>query len=349
MRPPRTSAPARPDGKTYVAPGVAHVTLAGQPGCVPGCVQVSFVLMPQFTMLAFTSALEPLRVANQLVGRELFRWNVYSATGTAVPSSNGVAVMPDAALPPEPPEGYILVCGGVEPDRNTGPEIASWLRLAWRRGRTVGGLCTGAYALARAGILSGRKFTLHWENIPGFAETFPDLAPVRQLYCIDGRIVTCAGGVAAADLALKIISDSFGAELGRMTMNMCLLSQRRPADENQIPSIAARLGTRNEKVVAAIRYMEAGLAEGIELDDCAAAVGVTLRQLQRLFRHHLGMTPVQCLNDMRLRRGRALLAETDMPVLEVALACGYASRSSFSKGFSRKFGISPQRFSTFGD
>ena len=331
--------------RSYVAPGIHHVpmtTSAQDP------VSVTFVLIPQFTMLAFTAALEPFRVANQLAGKELFRWHVYSETGLAVASSNGVPVQPDGPMPVEPAPGYVLACGGVRPERNITAPVANWLRFAWRRGCTIGGLCTGAYALARAGILQGRKFTLHWENIDSFRETYPDLEPSRQIYCFDGRVVTCAGGAAAAELSLKIISDIFGPHLAQEVMDMCLLVHRREAEDSQTASHAARLQTRNSKVLMTIALMEARIEQGFDLQAYADHVGVTGRQLQRLFRHHLGMTPQEYMNTLRLRHGRMLLTETNMPVLEVALACGYESSSSFSKGFRKKYGIAPQRFSHFG-
>ena len=186
------------DRDRFVARGIAHLTL---PVTVQAPIAVSFVLMADFTMLAFTSAIEPLRVANQLTGQILFTWHVYSENGQPVACSNGVPVMTDGPLPETSRPGYILLCGGVEPERACTPALTHWIRKQWRLGRTVGGLCTGAYALARAGILSGKRFTLHWENLTSFAEKYPDLTPERRIFCIEDRIVTCAGGVASADLA----------------------------------------------------------------------------------------------------------------------------------------------------
>lgn len=327
----------------YVAPGAAHVALAeGQPP-----LEVCFVLVPRFTMLAFTSALEPFRMANQLTGRMLFRWSVHSLDGQPVHCSNGLAVLPDGPLPAEAPPGCVLVCGGVTPDTTMTPALGHWVRAQWRRGRTVGGLCTGAYALARAGILGGRRFTLHWENIAGFAETFPELQPLRQIFCVDERIISCAGGVAAADLALHLISERCGPQLARAVMDMCLLSSRRDAGAAQRGSMAARLATRNATVLRAAEFLEAESEHGFDLEACARHVGVAPRQVQRLFRQHLGRTPRQFVNDLRLDRGRMLLAETNMSVIEVAMACGYSTRSAFSKGFRARFGHSPQSFTGF--
>jgi transcriptional regulator GlxA family with amidase domain len=297
------------DEQKYVAKGSAHVK-------VPAGVQplsVTFVLLPKFTMLAFSSAIEPLRMANQLTQQVLFRWQVLSDDGLPVACSNGVPVVVDGKWSDAKPEGLILVVSGVEPEGKASVALGDWLRSLWRRGRIVGGLCTGAYALAQAGILKGRRFTMHWDNIDAFAENHPDLQPARQVFCIDDRVMSCAGGVAAADLMLKLINDRFGPALGQEVMNMCLLTRRRDEADHQTTSLAARLGTRHDKL---LRY--------------------------------LNVTPVRYMNDLRLARGRALLAETDMKVTEVAIACGYASASHFSKSFRKKYGVSPYRFSHFG-
>ena len=329
---------------SYVAKGVAHVVLAQ--GAEP--VMVTFVLLPKFTMLAFSAAVEPLRMANQLTGQVLFRWQVLTEDGAPMACSNGLKVVADGPWVGTQPEGMIFVCSGVEPEGKASAALADWLRGLWRRGRVVGGLCTGAYALARAGILKGRRFTLHWENIEGFAETYPDLPPARQVFTIEDRVMTSAGGVAAADLMLQIIHDRFGAKLSQEVMNMCLLTQRREEADQQTTSLAARLGTRHDKLLQAAAFLEARIEEEFDLDACASHLGLSRRQIERLFNHHLATTPVRYMNDLRLQRGRALLGETDMKVTEVAVACGYASTSHFSKSFRKKYGVSPYRFSHFG-
>lgn len=340
MRPP---APAG-EWQRFVPKGTAHVRVpqAAAP------LAVSFVLLPKFTMLAFSAAIEPLRMANQLTQQMLFRWQVLSEDGAPVPCSNGVEVVADGAWRDGEPDGMVFVCSGVEPEGKASQALADWLRGLWRRGGTVGGLCTGAYALARAGILGGRRFTLHWDNIAGFAENHPELAPARQVFCIDGRVMTCAGGVAAADLMLNLIDARHGAGLGRQVMDMCLLTRRRDGADQQTASLAARLGTRHDRLLQAAAWLEARLEEPFDLDGCAAELGLSRRQIERLFARHLGLSPVRYVADLRLARGRALLAETDMTVTEVAAACGYGSASHFSRSFRAKYGTSPHRFSHFG-
>ncbi|MEI4487120.1 GlxA family transcriptional regulator [Frigidibacter sp. MR17.14] len=330
--------------RRYVARGVAQVDATAPAAPVV----LSFVLTPGFTMLAFTSAVEPLRVANQLTGRRLFEWHVWSEGGTPVTGSNGLSVIVDGPIPKDTQPGYVLICGGVEPDTNTSQALADWIRSQWRRGRTVGSLCSGAYTLARAGILGGRRFTLHWENIAGFCQVYPQLEPLRRLYCMDDRIVTCAGGVAGAEMVLKIISDHVGPVVAQAVMDMCLLTQNRRAEDDQVASLASRLGTRNPHILAAAVYIESRLEEEVQVAECAEHIGVTSRQLQRLFREKLGMTPKEYLTTLRLRKGRGLLAETNLSVLEIALSCGFSSAAHFARSFRRKYGVSPTKFSHFG-
>lgn len=203
--------------------------------------------------------------------------------------SNGVPIMVDGAFGSSQPEGVARVCSGVEPEHQAGAVLADWLRGLWRRG----GGGTGAYALARTGILKGRRFTLHWENLTGFAETFPDLTAVRQVFCIDGRIVTCAGGVAAADLMLEIIHERFGITLSQEVKNMCLLAQRRWQGDQQLTSLAVRLGTRHGQLIEAVAFLEARIEEPFDLDACAKQLGLSRRQIERLFSRYTGVTPVR--------------------------------------------------------
>lgn len=309
---------------------------------------IVFVLLHNLSMLAFTSAIEALRIANQLTGKTLYRWTTMSEDGKSVRCSNGIEIGIDCALGETPSNSRIFICSGVQPDLSTSAKVADWTRKQWRLGRTVGALCTGAYTLARAGILAGHKFTLHWENIAPFREHFPDLTPVEQLYTIDNRVMTCGGGAAATDLFLKLIYETHGPVLSQAVLNMCLHSVQRSETDRQQSSTSASIGVRNEKLVRIIAHFEEHLEDHVNLDIATEELGVSRRQMERLFRHHLNTTPKKYLQDLRLQRGRILLAETDMPVVDVAAACGYDSAAYFSKRFREAFGMSPHKFSAGG-
>ena len=328
----------------FVPKGVAYVPVAaGRPQQ-----HIVFLLLSNFSLLAFSSAIEPLRIANQLSGQALFTWVVISADGQSAQCSNGTRIEVEGGLGDCPPGSMFFVCGGVEPDKSATKQVGDWLRLQWRTGRTIGGLCTGAYSLARAGILEGRKFTLHWENLAPFIEQFDHLDPVEQLYCIDGRIMTCGGGAAATDLFVEIVQMLFGEDLASSVLSMCLHGHHRPATLQQKTSVAALIGTRHPLLSEVIRYLQRNIEPVLELRTLADSLGISSRQIQRLFRRYLGTTPKQYHTSLRLERGRALLSETDMGVSEIAFACGFANASTFARAFRIKYGVSPNRFSTCG-
>ncbi|CUH52981.1 GlxA family transcriptional regulator [Shimia marina] len=321
--------------------GVAHVPVDAVTTPDP----IIFALQPNLSMLAFTSAIETLRIANQLTGQNLYSWATMSETGENVRCSNGIEIGIDSPLGETPANAAVFICSGVQPERAASQRMADWIRLQWRVGRRVGGLCTGAYTLAKAGILEGRSFTLHWENIPPFREQFPNLSPLEQLYAIDDRIMTSGGGVAPMDLFLKLIYDRHGAQLARAVLNMCLHTVQRSETDRQQSSTAALIGNRNDKLVRIISYFEENLEETVDLDSVTRDMGVSRRQMERLFKQHLNTTPKRFLQELRLQKARILLAETDMAVVEVATACGYESVGNFSKRFREAYGMSPHRFS----
>lgn len=334
-----TDTTGHPD--TQIAQGVAHFDLPGN--FVPE--SYAFVLMPNLTMSAFSSAIEALRVANQLTGKTLFRWKVLSETGDNIPCSNGIELGVQGDLDALEADDTILICSGTRPEHTSSRKVSDWVRMNWRRGRTVGGICTGAYTLARAGILQGSSFTLHWENQLPFRELYPDLEPTQQAFVFDGRIWTCAGGIAATDMMLHRIQTLFGPGLAKAVANMCLVQVPRSEVDRQTASTAAIIGARNRTLINAIQYFEDNIDQEFNLDEVATHFGISRRQLERLFSRYLNVSPKQYLLDMRLQRARAMMAETNLSVGEVSAACGFGSPTNFSKRFRDRFGVSPHTFS----
>lgn len=322
----------------FVAKGVAHVPVQQLDQPIP----VTFVLLHNFSLIAFSSAIEPLRIANQLAGRALFQWRVLSEDGAPVACSNGLVVRVDGAIGDTSPRAMVFVCGGVEPELSASRRVADWLRAQWRSGRTVGGLCTGAYALAKAGLLQGRRFTLHWENLPPFAATFPKLEPLEQLYCIDDRILTCAGGAAATDLFIELVARHHGTRLGDAVLKMCLHGQQRPANLQQRLSLSSTLGVRNPLLVSVIRRFESDVEADHDMAELATELNTSRRHIERMFERYVGTSPKRYLQQLRLERSRALLTETDMSVQDVAHACGFNSANAFAKAFRQKYGVAPR-------
>lgn len=309
-----------------------------------------FFLVPDFTMIAFATALEPLRSANRMLGYEAYRWRLSSADGKPVRASNGVECAVDTSLDDERRKmsggdrpSMVIVCGGINIERYYSRTTYAWLREEYNRGVALGGLCTGAHVLASAGLLSGKRCAIHWENLPGFAEAFPKVNVFADLFEVDQNIYTCAGGTAALDMMLKLIGDDFDEHLVNRVCEQVLTDRvRNPTDRQRLP-LRARLGVQNAKVLSIIELMEANLAEPLSLIEIADAVELSRRQIERLFRQEMGRSPARYYLEIRLERARHLLIQSTMPVVEVAVACGFVSASHFSKCYRELYTRSPQQ------
>ncbi|MDO5631464.1 MAG: GlxA family transcriptional regulator [Paracoccus sp. (in: a-proteobacteria)] len=314
----------------YVAKGVVHVPVRqdGPPA------RVVFLLLPRFSLLAFSAAHEVLRIANQLTARQLFEWQILSVDGGPVASSGGLIVQPTGTLDDLAPGAMVFVCGGVQPESAVSRKVSDWLRRQWRSGEVVGGLCTGAYALARAGLLAGRRFTLHWENIAPFRASHPGLEPVEQLYCMDGRIWTCAGGAAAADLFITMLRRRHGDRLADAVLSMSLHGHQRAGEQFQRRPLPPSLRP-GDRFTAVMSDIEANLADITEVGDLAGRHGFSRRQVERLFRRHFSQSPREHLTALRLQRARALMTETGLSRAEIAQSCGFSSSSQMMRAMRR--------------
>jgi transcriptional regulator GlxA family with amidase domain len=300
-----------------------------------------FMMLPKMTMLAFSAAVEPLRIANQLTGKCLYRWYLLSEDGRPVRCSNGVSIVVDGGLTETKPGDTVIVCSGVDGYLAASAKTISWVREQSRHGRTVGGVCTGAFTLARAGLLAGKRFTLHWENQPAFEEIFPDLAIVNQIYCRDGQVITCGGGDAGVDLVVSLIEEHYGTGLATKVAEMCLHGMPRGESNKQRLSVAAELGVRHPKLSAILNDMRAGFAGDIDVEELAARHGLSRRQMERLFHDRLNTSPAAKLRDIRLDQAHSLISETDMSMMEIAVACGFQSQAALRKAYRQRFGTVP--------
>jgi len=311
---------------------------------------VVFYLQPEFTMLAFCAAIEPLRGANRILGYDAYTWRLVSRTGEPVTASNGVEVRVDTSVEEERKlmlgqhrPSILFVCGGLNIERYHTKSLSAWLREEYNRGVKIGGLCTAAYSLGAAGLLNDKRCAIHWENLPGFQEAFPQVRVYSDLFEIDGNIYTCAGGTATLDMMLSIISDDFDDATVNRICEMVLTDRvRNPTDRQRLP-LRARLGVQNPKVLTIIELMEANLSEPLSLVEIADHVGLSRRQIERLFRQEMGRSPARYYLEIRLDRARHLLIQSSMPVVEVAIACGFVSASHFSKCYREVYNKSPQQ------
>ncbi|WP_107495602.1 GlxA family transcriptional regulator [Thalassobius sp. I31.1] len=305
---------------------------------------IHFLLLPKMTMLAFSAAVEPLRLANQVTGRELYRWFLMTEDGEPVRCSNGIMLMPDSGLETLPSSALAFVCAGTEPADSFSNKVLAWLRKHNAFGVTIGSVCTGAFALARAGIIRKQKFTLHWENQPAFCEIFPDLVPTANLYEVDRGLMTCGGGHAATDMMLEMIERDHGQDLAVIVSDMCIHSRSGSRQGVQKSAYAVALGSRNPHLIQAMQFMQATVEEPEDIAGIADHVGISRRQLERLFKSYVGTSPVQYYIDLRVARAHALLNETSLSVTEIAAATGFNSATQLALRFRKRYGQSPGAF-----
>ncbi|AIR88495.1 GlxA family transcriptional regulator [Pseudomonas cremoricolorata] len=302
---------------------------------------IDLLLVPGFSAMGFISAIEPLRVANRFRG-ELYRWRVLSLDGGAVQASSGMSVNAEQALGQGESARLLLVVAGFEPLRSFTPALQQALRRLDHAGVVLGGIDTGAMILAEAGLLDGHRATVHWEALEAFKERYPRLQATQELFEIDRRRITCAGGTASIDLMLDLIAQAHGSELAVQVSEQFVLGRIRPRQDHQRMEIAARYGLRNKKLVQVIGAMEKHTETPLDIQHLADAAGVTRRQLERLCQLHLKQTPSGLYLNIRLDKARQLLSQSDLSVTQVSLACGFELASYFTRCYKRRFGHCPR-------
>jgi transcriptional regulator GlxA family with amidase domain len=301
-----------------------------------------FLLVPNYSMIAFTSAIEPLRMANRIAGSTLYEWQTLTLDGAPVAASNKLRVQPDYAAVDTSALNGLFVCAGIDVDRTYNKILAACLcKMAQRKG-VVGALCTGTYLLARAGLLNGYRCTIHWENLASLREAFPDIVVSAELYEIDRDRYTCAGGNSSLDMMLHLIRKQHGEDLATAISEQFMCDRIRGKHDRQRIPLRVNLGTSQPKLVEAVSLMEANVEEPISLDELAQHVGVSRRQLERLFKKYLHCVPTRYYLEVRLRRARQLLLQSDLSIVEVGLTCGFVSAPHFSKCYRDTFGIPPR-------
>jgi transcriptional regulator GlxA family with amidase domain len=302
-----------------------------------------FVLMEHFTLLSFSSALDALRIANRMSGKKLYDWTFIGENEEFVSCSAGTQFKLDTTLIELHRDDTILLCGGTTIQESTTKKLIGWLRREARRGLIIGGLCTAAYPMAKAGLLDGKKATIHWENQDSFAEEFLEVELTKTVFVCDGNRYTTAGGTSSIDLLLKIIADDHGEELANAVADQMIYSSIRTDQDTQRLSVPTRIGVRHPKLSKVIQMMEINIEEPMSPSILAKDVGMSTRQLERLFRRYLDRSPKRYYMELRLQKARNLLMQTDMSVINVALACGFASPSHFSKCYRAHYDTTPYR------
>ncbi len=300
-----------------------------------------FYLVEEFSHLAFSCALEPLRIANLVSGKPLYRWSLISADGKTATCSNGSVTLVHGGMEPVKHADRLFVISGINVQDHVTPELLTFLRRERAAGTPLGAICSAAYVLARAGFLEGMETAVHWAYHDLFVEEFPGVHLVRNVFCARPKIITASGGTAAADLMLHLIGQEHGTDLATSVADQMVYNAVREGSAAQRVSLQSRHGMRNAHLMRAIRMMEENIEEPLPPSAIAERLGISTRQLERLFGRYLNSTPKHYFLEMRLHRARNLLVQTDQSITEIAMACGFRSTSHFSKVFRGVFGTSP--------
>ena len=303
--------------------------------------QFAFLLVDKFSMFSLAAAIDTVRSANRLLGRDFYGWTTVSADGEAVMASNGLPLKIDYSVADMPPADILFVCVGLTTEFPGKSKVLGALRSWGRRGGTLGALSVGSYLLAEAGQLEGHRCTIHWENRAGFTERFPEIECTGNVFEIDRKRYTCAGGTTSIDLMLEIVRTDFGPNLANGVANQFQHERIRSAGDRQRVGPERDLTGKSEKLRKIVELMADNLDEPFSAVQLAKSAGLSVRQVERLFLRHLTVTPGRYYMRLRLERARELLRQTNMPILDVAIATGFTSHSYFAQSYRLQFGRPP--------
>lgn len=304
------------------------------------CPRFSFILLPRFSLLALSSAIEPLRHANNVLGAQQFSWSLFSEDGGEIESSSCIPVRPADRIANVPLDSNIILVGGADIASFSSQTMLKWIRRVATRVPLLGGLCTATHVLAEAGVLDGHSATVHWELAESMKEKFPAVFVTDGLFEIDRNRLTCAGETASTDLMLHLLADWQGKAVAASVSAQVLHGRPRLAVEPQAP-LAMRTGTRNRYLLHALSLMETHQDEPLGIEEIARQAGCSRRQLERLFSGKTGHAPIMYYRNLRLDRARRFIFETQMTLTEIAVASGFCSSGSFSAAYKRRFGLTP--------
>jgi transcriptional regulator GlxA family with amidase domain len=302
---------------------------------------IGLYIAPQFSMISLMCTIEPLRVANEILGKPLFRWELISKDGGRVQAVNGLDLMAHRAISDNDSFDAVAVCASYDLPNACDPRVLAWLRRMARRGVRTGAIDTGSYLLAKAGLLNGYRCTIHWQNLESFRAEFPEIQATSNLYEIDRNRFSCSGATAALDMMLHLIALEHGTDLTMQVSEQLIYARLRQEHNSQRSAVAHRLQINDAKLGAALSAMEQQIESPLIIADVARLAGVTVRQLERLFGENLGCSPARYYADLRLNRARTLLHQTSLPVIDVAAVCGFPSYAHFSRSYRRLFGHPP--------
>lgn len=302
---------------------------------------LAFLVVDKFSMLCLAAAMDPLRSANRIAGSTYYQWSLISLDGQPVQASNGMELTVDHSIDDNIKCDILFVCAGYRVDIPGKSHLLAKLRERARRGGAVGGLSIGSHFLGSAGLLNGYDCTIHWENRASFQEDYPEANCTGHVFEVDRNRYTSAGGTTSIDLMLHIVAEDFGPQIANEVANQFQHERIRTNMDRQRVGPERDLAGKSEKLQKAVELMAENLEEPLSALEIARRVGLSLRQVERLFLRHLSCTPGRYYMSVRLERARELLRHTNAPILDVALSTGFTSHSYFAQSYRNHFGCSP--------
>ncbi len=303
---------------------------------------IDFLVLPDVSLLSLAATIEPLRAANRVAGRVLYRRRLLSPDGRAVPTSGGLPIPVEAPFSSDDARDCLVVVAAFNVATHARPPLLAALRRVARRSVTIGGVESGSWVLAMAGLLNGRSATTHWEDLEEFGARFPEIDVRPDRYVIDGARFTTGGASPALDLMLHLIRARHGHALALDVASIFIYDELRAAVDPQPMVSLGRLGREEPRVAAAIRIMEERIERPVAIPRVAQQAGIGARMLETLFARTVGMSPRGYYAALRLNAGRRLVLETQKSMTEIAAQTGFASASAFARSFRGRFGESPR-------
>ncbi len=303
--------------------------------------EVTILLISGFSLLSFASLVEPLRMANYITKQSLYNYKLVSVDGTPVLTSAGLKMEVDLSLDKLTKIDNLFVCSGLNAHLLEDKSVFRFLQRISRDNTYIGAVCTATHILARAGVLNGYRCTTHWENLDALRENYPNLNISTSLFEQDRNRITCCGSTAALEMMLQIITGKHGKNIGNQICEQFVYETPRNPTENNILPLRIRLQVKHPKLIKAISIMEENSEKIISRQDIASLIGISCRQLERLFYQHIGTSPRRYYLKLRLSKARRLLDQTNLSVAEIAFASGFNTASHFSRCFRSVYGFTP--------
>lgn len=303
--------------------------------------RVGFLLIDGFALLAYSCARQPLKSANDISGRQLYDLRNLPAFGAQSVSSDGAVVKADAYPGEQVDFDLVIVVGGDITKEYDNPRILQWLRHLSRRNVMIGGISGGPVMLAKAGIMSDKRMTVHWHYADVVSELAPDILLERALFVFDRDRLTCAGGLASVDMMHALISHHHGALFARKVSDWLLHTEIRSGESPQRSGLVERYGVTNPAIITAIEAMQNNYVDPLTLAQLASMVRLSERQLNRQFQDKLYVSTMAFYKDLRLEKAQQFLKQSTLSITDIALATGYVSSAHFSRAYREKYKQSP--------